>query len=172
MSETNKYRHLTVSYCKGNGIDIASGGDPVVPHAIQFELPEDDYVKYGNKPSKLIQWRGAQLNEMPFKDNVLDFVYSSHLIEDFPHDKWTDMFKEWRRVLKPGGHFICIVPEVTRWNFAINELGQPPNCIHAKPEPFVGEMSAVATAVGFQVVSEALTDCYPNDYSILGIFKK
>lgn len=172
MSETNKYRHLVHQYCIGNGADIASGGDPVVPHAIQFELPEEEYAKYGGRPSKLIQWRGAPLDDLPFKDNVLDFLFSSHLIEDFPRSYWNKLFAEWRRVLKPGSHFICIVPEFTRWNYALTELGQPPNDRHVKPEPSVGDMSAVATAVGFQVVSEALTDCYPNDYSILGIFKK
>ncbi len=43
-SETAKYRHLTAEYCFQNdmpavGVDIASQGDPVVPWAIQLDLP-------------------------------------------------------------------------------------------------------------------------------------
>lgn len=172
VSETQHYRHLTVKYCQGNGLDIASGGDPVVPTAIQVELPEAEYERYnsGQAPGHPIEWRGTCF-DLPFKNDVLDYVYSSHLIEDFSRDKWRELFDEWRRVLKPGGYLIIIVPEVSRWNRAVAD-GQPPNGSHSVPEPSVGDMSRISMEIGLEIVSEKLTECHPHDYSILGIFRK
>lgn len=174
MSETSKYLHLTQPYCKGNGIDIASGGFPVVPNAIQIELPEAEYAHYNsnNPPGSPIQWRGNALEALPFKDGVLDFVYSSHLIEDFSRSRWPDIFREWARCLKPGGYMVVLVPEVKRWNHAVYVLGQAPNCSHHAPEPSVGDMTGAAKAVGLKIIKEHLTECHPNDYSILGVFQK
>ncbi len=172
MSETQKYRHLTVKYCQGNGVDVASGGDPVVPHAIQIELPEVDYNRYnaGIQPGHPIQWRGTAFS-LPFKDNTLDWIYNSHWLEDHPRSKWASIFTEWKRCLKPGGKLILLVPEVMRWTRAVQN-GQPPNCSHAAPEPSVGDMSTVARMLKMTVIEERLTDCDPNDYSILGVFQK
>lgn len=172
-SETEKYRHLTVPYCQGNGIDIGSGGDPVVPNAIQVELQYDLYHKYrsGDVHGVPIQWHG-DCWFLPFKDSVLDFVYSSHLIEDFDHARWPHLFKEWGRCLKPDGYMVILVPEFERWNYAIRVLGQPPNCAHFSPEPRVGELSEAFHLAGLSVIKEHLTECHPNDYTILGVAQK
>src|SRR5688572_23117758 len=118
MSETSKYRHLTTKFCQGNGIDIGSGGDPVVPNAIQIELPMAEYTKYrsGDVHQSAIQWHGDCFN-LPFKDGVLDFVYASHLIEDWNPQRWPTVLSEWVRCLKPGGNIVILVPEVTRWRY-------------------------------------------------------
>lgn len=47
---------------------------------------------------------------LPFPDNRVDFIYSSHLMEHF---KYTDLLKfltECLRILKPGGKFSAAVP--------------------------------------------------------------
>jgi SAM-dependent methyltransferase len=173
MSEIEKYRHLCVQYCVGNGIDVGSGGTPIVPNAIQVELPPEQYSVYrsGDVHRSPIQWHGDCWH-LPFKDNVLDFVASSHLIEDFPRDDWPTLFSEWTRVLKPGGYMVLIVPERTRWRAAIAR-GQTPNCSHYGPEPLVGDISQRASQVtGLTIISEALTNLSPEDYSILAILQK
>ena len=76
--ETFTRRHLTEQYCNGNGIDVGSEGCPVKLDYIQIEYSRDRFYK--DVPIQL-EWDGTQ--NLPFKDNVLDYVYSSHLIEDY-----------------------------------------------------------------------------------------
>lgn len=174
-SETSKYRHLTAPHCKGNGIDIASGGDAVVPWAISFELPEDKYNHYNSNqpPRGPIHWRSENaVFRLPFRNGVLDFVYSSHLIEDYHQEQWIPMFKEWLRCLKPGGKIIVLVPEVKRWNYAVKVLGQCPNCSHHAPEPSLGDVSRAFEKLGMTDIEEFLTECVPNDYTIMAVGRK
>lgn len=168
-SESAKYRLLTLPYIHGNVIDLGSGGWPVVPHAIQIELPEDKFAWYnsGNKPETPIQWRGTAF-DLPFKDGTVDTVFSSHLLEDV--EKWTPVLKEWVRVLKRGGILIILIPDKRLWNDALRK-GQPPNNEH-RHEGAVGELTTYASALGLVVLEDRLTDCFPGDYSILFVGKK
>ena len=169
MSETSKYRHLTTPYCIGNGVDLASGGDPVVPWAIQVELTEDKYAWYnsGNKPTSPIQWRGDAL-DLPFKSGTLDWVYSSHLLEDFAD--WMPTLVEWTRVLKQGAALIILIPDKKHSAEAL-ACGQPPNCQH-RHEGTVGELTAHAAGLGVEVIEDRLTNCFDGDYSILFVARK
>lgn len=163
MSETSKHRALTAQYCEGNGIDIGSGGDPVVAQAVSIDLP-DPYSEQGN----VIHWRGDAL-DLPFKDRVCDFVYSSHLLEDF-FDWWAPL-REWVRVLKSGGHLVILIPDRERWAAAL-ERGQPPNCSH-KHEGQVGELTTYCSHLGLHPILDqfALPDD-PLDYSICFVGRK
>lgn len=51
-------------------------------------------------------------DELPFKDDVWDFVISSHVIEHFYDPIKT--VKEWLRVVKPGGYVYIIAPHKER----------------------------------------------------------
>jgi len=101
---------------------------------------------------------------LPFDTGSLDFVYSSHLLEDFLD--WAPVLKEWVRVLKPGGKLIVMVPDRQLWNHAVRDLGQPPNCSH-QHESREGELSEYAPMLGLDVVEDRLTKEYENDYNIL-----
>lgn len=115
-SETAKYRALTTPHCylpdgkPGCGVDIASQGDSVVPWAMGFDLPSNEFNYYcGGAPAKgFIQLRG-HAHSLPFDGGSLDFVYSSHLLEDYLD--WMPILKEWVRVLKTGGKLIVLVPD-------------------------------------------------------------
>lgn len=170
--ETPKYRHLVTHLLSGNGVDIGSGGCPVVPWAIQVDLPDPEYTKYNQcSVPETIQWRGS-IADLPFKDETLDWVYCSHVLEDFNRiTVWPSLFTEFARVLKPGGVLVLIVPECERWAAAIAR-GQPPNCSHNAPEPSLGDLSRYALQADFIVESEKFTDIDPYDYSIMGIFRK
>jgi len=54
----------------------------------------------------------ADASCLPFEDNSLDYVLSSHLLEHI----WDPIFciKEWLRVLKQEGFIYCIVPHKER----------------------------------------------------------
>lgn len=169
-SETEKYRHLTMKYCQGCGVDIASNGDPVVPWAINFELPEAEFSAYncGHKPLGPIQLSG-DARKLPFNNDSLDFVYSSHLLEDF--EDWAPVLREWLRVLKPEvGWLIILIPDRVLWKQAV-EAGQTPNCAH-RHEGMAGELSTYAQELGFRVLKDELTNCFPGDYSILFVARK
>lgn len=170
MSETAKYRHLTAPYCLGNGVDIGSQGDPVVPWAISVDLPPSEFATYcnGSKPENAIHW-GGDCRNLPFKDGTLDFVYSSHLLEDF--EDWIPCLKEWIRVLKLGGNLVILIPDRELFLAAI-AAGQPPNCAH-RHEGRVGELTrAVRPLWKMKVLLDSLTNSYPGDYTILFVAKK
>lgn len=153
----------------GCGVDIASQGDPVVPWAWQFDLPQDQFAAYcGGAPARgPIQLRG-DARSLPIDSGSLDFVYSSHLLEDFW--PWMPVLKEWVRVLKPGGKLIILIPDRARW-LAACAAGQPPNDAH-RHEGQVGELTSYADPLGLKVIEDRFTDTQEGDYTILGVFEK
>lgn len=179
MSETGKYRHLTRKYClradgePGTVLDLASGGDPVVPWAWQLELPHDQYAFYNsNQPVRgPIQIRANALTHQAAEPGSLDAIYASHLLEDVLQDEWTRVLALWSSMLKPGGYLIILTPERNLWAAAIAR-GQSPNCSHAGPEPLVGDVGRHGAAVGLEVIEDRLTALDPQDYTILTVFRK
>ena len=173
ISETSKWRHLTGPYCKGNGVDIGSGGDPVVAWAIQVDLPDSDYAAYNqSQPRFPIQWRG-DCRDLPFKNGTLDFIYTSHLIEDFPAAVQFELIRKWAALLKPGGYLVILAPDRERWAKAL-AAGQPPNCAHVH-EIWPGELTSLANSIGgLAVMHDTLCEPEPDktDYSILFIARK
>lgn len=170
-SETGRYRHLTAPFCVGAGVDIASQGDAVVPWAMSFDLPEYEFAKYSNNaPAKgPIHLRGFA-DELPFVSESLDFVYSSHLLEDF-YD-WLPLLGEWTRVCRIGGYVIILVPDKERWQAAVAN-GQPPNCSHHH-EAYVGELTSYFQRYygHFQVIRDSLADVVPGDYTIIFVARR
>jgi len=47
----------------------------------------------------------------PFSSNSVDMIYASHVIEHIPRGEVVKSFKEWHRVLKPGGFLRFGVPD-------------------------------------------------------------
>lgn len=170
-SEIEKYRHMVDKYCQGNGIDIGSGGTPICPRAIQIEmsLKQSMHYRSGVGYASPIQWHDDNAAiDLPFKDRTLDYVASSHLLEDFLD--WWPVLREWVRVLKPGGHLIIGVPDKARWAKAVAN-GQIPNFAH-RHESFPGELSTYAPRLGLVVIEDRLTENPPGDYNILFVGRK
>lgn len=105
MSETSRHRDKFRLYTQGMGLDIGYGGAPIHDHAIAM----DQVVKYADYEGKPQHLYGTATNLYWFRDNVLDFVYSSHLIEDFVNPKFVLM--EWTRVIVKGGHLCLLFPD-------------------------------------------------------------
>lgn len=125
MSETSAVRNEVVDFCKGNGIDIGYGGDPVLASSITMDQPPPYTPHLGNHPQNL-SGDGADLYW--FRDGVLDYVYSSHLIEDF--EETGPVLKEWIRVLKPGGHLVLVAPVEKIYREHCRVTGQEYNANH------------------------------------------
>jgi SAM-dependent methyltransferase len=52
----------------------------------------------------------ADLKTLPFKDNTADVMSAIHVVEHFYSWKVPKIFREWYRVLKPGGKIILELP--------------------------------------------------------------
>jgi len=88
-------------YFVGQGVDIGAGQDALGLYAELFPLMtacrawdlEDGDAQY--------------MQSIP--DGSLDFVHSSHCLEHMvdPHVA----LSHWLRILKPGGHMVCLVPD-------------------------------------------------------------
>lgn len=165
-SESSKWKHLVTPYCQGNGIELATGGDPITPTSIQFELPQKEYAVYNsNQPLRgIVHWRSTDaILNLPFNNGVLDYLASSHLLEDYLD--WLPILKEWVRVLKRGGRLVICLPDRNRWAAALAK-GQPPNCAH-RHEAYVGELSTYGPKLGLKNVVDKFTNVPPGDYNIL-----
>lgn len=171
MSETAKHRAMVWRYCQGNGVDLGSSGDPVVPWAIQVELPEEDYHRYNTtRPAAEIHWRGSAI-DLPFKDGTLDFVHASHLLEDF--EDWTPVLAEWDRVLKPGGFLIIAVPDHGRFRAYVQrgrEAGYDCDNLSHKHESYVGELCERLPR--YDTVYSGFVSDSPLEYSVLYVGRK
>ncbi len=165
-SETEKYRFMTARYCEGAGVDVASQGVAVVPWAMSFDLPEREFLHYSNgmKPKGPIHLRGFA-DHLPFESGSLDFVYSSHLLEDFRD--WLPCLAEWTRCVKIGGYLIILIPDNRLWDEAIAR-GQSPNCSHRHCGR-VGELTEVFVKHfgHFEILEDRLTAVTPEDYTII-----
>jgi len=68
---------------------------------------DEDYISvdlFGDMDVKATMWA------LPFLDNSVDFIWSSHTLEHCPRDKVITTLFEWLRVLKPGGRVIIGLP--------------------------------------------------------------
>lgn len=51
------------------------------------------------------------VTKLPFEDNTVDLIYSSHLISYFDRQEIVPIFNEWKRVLKPNGVLRIATPD-------------------------------------------------------------
>ncbi len=124
-SETSKHRDSLINFCKGYGADIGYGGDPIKPSAITIDYPEGSMAYCGDYP---LQLGGDARNLYWFKDNSLDYVYSSHCLEDFPETR--EIINEWIRVLKKGGNLVLLLPDQKKYEEYCKRNGEEPNPAH------------------------------------------
>lgn len=176
-SEVEKHARQILRYTLRDGtpapgLDVGSQGVACVPWAWGLDLPMDKYLKYNGTDNAAgpIQLRGDACS-LPVETGSLWFVCVSHLLEDFPKSKWCGLFTEWARPLMSGGHLIILVPDHDLW-WKYVKSGGIHNIAHVQPQPKVGDMSKVATSIGLNVIAEQLTNDYPGDYSIIGVFRK
>lgn len=76
--------------------------------------PEDHKPAYLNcdGQKKLSEFHVDATKTLPIPDNSLDFVYSEHFIEHIPADDALFFIRESHRVLKTGGIFRCLTPDL------------------------------------------------------------
>jgi SAM-dependent methyltransferase len=148
-SETGKCRKSLAPFCTGDGIDVGYGGDPIVRNAICMDMP-NPYAGYRTHPQHL---HGDARCLSWFCDGSLDFVYSSHVLEDF--EDTSAVLNEWLRVLKPGGHLVLFLPDEPTYRKHCSQTGQQYNTHHVHADfglSFVKR--ALGTGANLEIVHE------------------
>lgn len=108
MEASKARKHNIDEFIRGNGLDLGCAINKVKPDCIGIDLETyekrfPEYLKFGN-----VNLIGDVTNLYWFRDNVFDFVFSSHTLEDIQDTEKT--LKEWIRVIKCGGCLILYLP--------------------------------------------------------------
>jgi predicted SAM-dependent methyltransferase len=86
-----------------NGIDVGCGTTRINDRIISIDIQPD--WRYAN--AQLV-WDCKDLDV--FSDNSLEFIFSSHCLEDF--DNIPDVFFKWWGKLKPDGLMLLLLPDI------------------------------------------------------------
>jgi predicted SAM-dependent methyltransferase len=160
QSETSVCRERLKKFCFGDGLDLGFGGDPIIPSAITVDM-NIPYAEVGCSPQHL---HGDARNLCWFKDGVLDYVYSSHLLEDFPEGETGLVLTEWMRVIKPGGFLILYCPDEQKYREHCRLTGQGYNEAHKVSRFSLDYVKQVLSSLGvaYSIVHE---NAYVDGYS-------
>lgn len=141
-SETSKCRARLAPFCLGDGLDLGFGGDPITPAAVRMDMP-NQYGTVGQFPAQL---RGDATQLRWFRDGVIDYIFSSHLLEDFQDTE--SVLREWLRVLRPGGRLIIFCPDEQRYRAHCDRTGQPYNIHHVHADFSLGFVKNLLDRIG------------------------
>lgn len=131
VSETSRIRSIAMNFINpptDKGVDIGFGGDAITWNSINVDLPQR-YANCGGDPQH-ISTDARDLSMIP--DNDLDYIFSSHCLEDFPDTR--PVVEEWLRVLKPSGKLILYLPNQQWFEEWCMRTGQPSNPHHENPD--------------------------------------
>jgi len=94
-------------FCRGLGFDIGVGTNRLSPTVLSTDwYPHADVDLIWNCVHE-----GGRY-PYPFRDNRFDFIFASHVLEDFAPDEIQFVFDEWLRMVKVGGYLIILVPDI------------------------------------------------------------
>lgn len=88
-------------YFVGSGMDIGAGTDPISLYRELFPAMRE--LRAWDMPDGDAQLLAG------VADESLDFVHSSHCLEHMRDP--VQALQNWFRVLKPGGHMVCVIPD-------------------------------------------------------------
>lgn len=58
----------------------------------------------------------ADVRKLPLEDASADEILARNILEHFPIAETVTILGEWRRILKPGGVLMVIVPDIRYWS--------------------------------------------------------
>ena len=166
-SETSKVRHLVIDYCIGKGCDIGFGGDKIKKEncdGIDYEKP----YAYTGKDKVDIACDVIN-NEIPVKDDSYDYVYTSHLIEDFKDTK--KALVEFIRILKDNGDLILVFPDQVAYEKHCLKTNQPLNPHHIHANMGLSFMLDILNEINEINYSILLQNNMEIDYNVIMVVK-
>lgn len=153
-------------------MDIGFGGDPISQTAIRMDLPSP-YTSTGSYPVQL----GGDCRDLKWiSSDSLDYVYSSHVLEDFGRDETKHILREWIRVVRPGGLIVLLLPDQHRYvadclkRGEVSPEGVIGNPHHSIDDFSMGYVIGVATEIGSVSVRHTVDTL--GDYSFLLVLEK
>lgn len=168
MSETQTCREILAPYCFGNGLDLGFGGDPILPSSICIDRAEDHVGRSKREnpaPTHII----GNIWELEwFRDGSLDYVFSSHALEDAEDTR--AVLVEWMRVLRPGGYLVLFLPDQKTYEEDCRKRHYPPNKAHIH-----ADFSLEFVKARLPASSEVVFEQWPfpgNPYSFAVVAKK
>ncbi len=169
-SETSKVRPLVTRFCLGHGCDIGFGGDKIMKEdciGIDYAQP------YAHTGKDKVDIACDVMNEkIPVDDNTFDFVYTSHLIEDFKDT--TQALKDFIRILKSGGNLILVFPDQKVYGETCVKTGQPLNTHHIHKDmglEFMHKRLQEIAGISYRVLFESNCEIDYNVVMVLEINK-
>jgi predicted SAM-dependent methyltransferase len=82
-------------------LNLGSGTSPMHEYTNIDMLPEADVQHDLTTP-------------LPYRDNSITRIYSSHVVEHFTRKEWEFVRRDWARVLKPGGEMEIRCPDIMK----------------------------------------------------------
>jgi SAM-dependent methyltransferase len=166
-SETAKVRAWVLPYCIGKGCDIGFGGDKVKKtdcDGIDFPQP---YAFAGKDavdiPCDVIN------GDIPVADNTYDYVYTSHLIEDFSDT--SDALKKFIRILKNEGTLILVFPDQPAYEKYCLAIKQPMNPYHVHADMGYAYMKKHLDEISGIRYAELFSNNCEIDYNVVMVLK-
>lgn len=96
-----------------------------------------DWTHIDNITGPRIQYHN--ITKLPFRDNSIDVIYSSHTLEYFDREEVIPVLNEWNRVLKVGGRIFISVPDFRTMAKLYTEDDIP---LHKLLGPLYGKMDS------------------------------
>jgi SAM-dependent methyltransferase len=128
---------LEQTYLRGVGVEIGAGDRPI-PGIRPFYV--DCFTSFGGMKCLADFYGHSEL--LPFRDNSLDFVAASHVLEHSANP--VKALAEWYRVLKPGGIIYFVVPDL---RFTWEKSRQPTSVAHLLEDFTRGTTACDATHI-------------------------
>ncbi|KAG5354973.1 hypothetical protein CJU89_6786 [Yarrowia sp. B02] len=85
-------------------------------YGYEWQLGTVPQSRGGGGPANYIQVTGKSLDKLPFSDNYFDIISAKCLWYLIQSDQWVPLFKELRRVLKPGGYIETLICDFAQIN--------------------------------------------------------
>lgn len=148
-----------------NGLDIGSGGAPIIPQAISMNFVTGHFTDN-------VQLRGNAKNLEWFKDGCLDYVFSSHCFEDFLPEEKTSVFREWVRVLKKGGKLLLYLPDEQTYRNYCALVGSQRNLDHTDSTFSLNTLRRLVQDNCKDIVKEVYTIEHHATYSFFVVYEK
>lgn len=166
-SETAKVRSTLIKYCVGSGCDIGFGGDKISKmNCVGIDLPQP-YTTTGKDQVDI----GCDVikEEIPVADQTFDYVYTSHLIEDFIDTQ--DALRKFIRILKNNGNLILVFPDQVKYEFICKKAGIVLNPYHVHANMgrayMIDQLNKIGN-ISYQILYES--DC-EIDYNVILVLK-
>jgi len=167
MSETSKCRQSLAPYCKGLGLDVGFGGDPINESAICVDLAQP-YTSLGNRQVQVAIKHPCEIEQV-FRPYCLDYIYTSHLLEDFSYMDNQLIMRSWQRLLKDGGFIVINCPDQQVYLEFCRSTGSGANTHHIEKDFSLDNYKANCLHKSLKVFHE---NKLTNDYSFELVLQK